>query len=71
VTTAVKRVKTPPPKSPLDDALWRARRSNKWLAEQIGVDKSHVSRWRNGLRIPEPRRIEIAKALGISPDELV
>lgn len=55
-----------PEQTPLDDALWAARRTGKWLAEQLEVDPSQVSRWRRGVSIPSPdTQRKIAKLLKV------
>lgn len=52
----------------LDVVLFRQRRSNRWLAREIGVHESQVSRWRTGMHLPEPeRRQQIAAALDETP----
>jgi transcriptional regulator with XRE-family HTH domain len=57
--------------TPLDEALWKAKRTGKWLAAQLGVNVSQVSRWRRGVNIPTSgNQRRIAKALGVSVAEL-
>lgn len=57
--------------TPLDEALWVAERSGQWLADQLGVHFSQVSRWRRGVNIPEPTtQRRIAKALRVTATSL-
>jgi len=57
--------------TPLDEALKAERRTGKWLAAQLGVNVSQVSRWRRGVNIPTSgNQRRIAKALGVSVAEL-
>jgi len=58
-------------RTPLDEALWAAERTGQWLAKELGVNVSQVSRWRRGASIPmyvTQRRI--AKVLGVSVTSL-
>ena len=42
------------------------KRSQAWLAQQVGVDQSAVSLWETGVRAPSLEiQLEIARALGI------
>ena len=44
-------------------------RKHRWLASQLGVHESSVSRWVYGAKcVPLRRRAEIAGFLGVSPD---
>lgn len=44
---------------------------SKWLAVELGVDASEVSRWRWGLHVPEPAtRDRIAALLGLPVADL-
>lgn len=57
--------------TPLDEALFAAERTGKWLAEQLGVNKSQVSRWRRGVSVPnQANKRTIAKALRVSVESL-
>jgi hypothetical protein len=57
--------------TPLDEALWAAKRDGKWLAGHLGVNESQVSRWRRGLHTPTAAyQLAIAKALGTTAAEL-
>lgn len=52
-------------RTPLDEAIWEARVTNRWLAERIGAHETQVSRWRHGLHVPEQATQErIARVLG-------
>lgn len=45
-------------------------RRSTWVAQQLRVDKSTVSRWKTGTRpIPQRRKLELARLLGESLDE--
>ena len=55
--------------------MFRARKKLGWtqvrLAETLGVTQPRISVWESGLvDIPELRRKQIGKALGVDPDEL-
>ena len=52
-----------PPGYALNEALLRARRNGRWLAEQINTSEPHVSRIRNGLRPSPETGKRIADAL--------
>jgi transcriptional regulator with XRE-family HTH domain len=55
----------------LDKLLDQTGRKNKWLAAQLKVDESQVSRWRRGANIPAPgNRRRIAKALDVAVESL-
>lgn len=57
--------------TPLDEALWDKRRTGTWLAGQLGVTVSQVSRWRRGHVVPKPAmRKRIAKLLRVSVSSL-
>lgn len=59
------------PATPLDDALSKDGRTNEWLARQLNVNVTQVSRWRRGVNIPTgANRRRIAKALGVSVESL-
>lgn len=54
------------PETPLDAAL--DGRTGKWLAAQLGVNPSQVSRWRRGVNIPTfptQRRISVLLGVGV------
>jgi hypothetical protein len=58
-------------RTPLDQAIWEARVTNRWLGEQIGAHETQVSRWRHGLHVPEQATREaIARALGREVNEI-
>lgn len=58
-------------RTPLDEALWTAERTGQWLAQQLGVNVSQVSRWRRGVNVPTlATQRKIAKALGVSVTSL-
>lgn len=62
-----------PNKTGLRDVIERQGRVQRWLAEQLvpKVPTSYITRWCNGeLRIPEHRVIELARVLGVSPEEI-
>jgi hypothetical protein len=60
--------------TPLDNALDRGpqgRRTGQWLASQLDVNVSQVSRWRRGVNIPmHATQKRIAKTLGVSAASL-
>lgn len=58
------------PLTPLQDAIRRSLFTQNGLADRLGIDRAQMSRYANGLKIPEPRRLEIAAALGMSPESL-
>lgn len=45
-----------------------------WIADQLGVDPSTVTRWRSGERALPPARLQqissLLARLGVTPDEL-
>ena len=48
------------------------KRTNKWLAEQIGVDQATVSKWCTNSAQPNLENLmEIAKCLGVNVNELL
>ena len=52
--------------------LAEKKRTNKWLAEQLGVDPATVSKWCTNSAQPNLENlIEIAKCLEIDINELV
>lgn len=54
-----------PPTTRLGGALdERGRGSQRWLAEQIGINEATVSRYVHGLHVPDAKRRAIAEALG-------
>jgi ribosome-binding protein aMBF1 (putative translation factor) len=58
-------------KTPLDKLLNQAGLKNKWLAAQLKVNESQISRWRRGANIPAPgNQRRIAKALGVTVEAL-
>lgn len=57
--------------TPLAKALDEDGRRQDWLARQLGVDRFQMSRWVRGVHVPvEPTRVEIARVLGRTVDEL-
>ena len=47
------------------ERVGKAHFSQKWIAEQVGVSQSMISRWIRGFApIPEARKKSLAKALG-------
>ena len=52
--------------------LAEKKRTNKWLAEQIGVDQAMVSKWCTNSAQPNLENLmEIAKCLEINVNELL
>ena len=52
--------------------LAEKRRTNKWLAEQLGVDPATVSKWCTNSAQPNLENLlEIAKSLEVDINELV
>ena len=52
--------------------LAEKKRTNKWLAEQIGVDQATVSKWCTNTSQPSLETlVEIAKILDVDINELV
>ncbi|MGB1206842.1 MAG: helix-turn-helix transcriptional regulator [Chitinophagales bacterium] len=52
--------------------LAEQEKSSKWLSEQIGKDKSTVSRWcTNDMQPSLPTLFKIADILNISPKDLL
>ena len=52
--------------------LAEKKRTNKWLAEQIGVDQATVSKWCTNSAKPNLENLmEIAKCLGVNVNELL
>lgn len=52
--------------------LAEKRRTNKWLAEQLGVDPATVSKWCTNSALPNLENLlEIAKSLEVDINELV
>jgi putative transcriptional regulator len=55
----------------LKRVLKQKKRTGKWLAEELGVDASTVSRWCRNLRQPDVQTLfEIAELLDVEPGEL-
>lgn len=55
---------TPAPTTRLGQILREEGRRQSWLADQVGVHESLVSRWVHGLQVPEAMQGPIAEALG-------
>lgn len=52
--------------------LAEKKRTNKWLAEQIGVDQATVSKWRTNSAQPNLENLmEVAKCLEVNVNELL
>ena len=52
--------------------LTEKKRTNKWLAEQIGVDQATVSKWYTNSAQPNLENLmEVAKCLEINVNELL
>ena len=52
--------------------LAEKKRTNKWLAEQIGVDQATVSKWCTNSAQPNLENlIEVAKCLEVNVNELL
>ena len=52
--------------------LAEKKRTNKWLAEQIGVDQAAVSKWCTNSAQPNLENLmEVAKCLEINVNELL
>ena len=59
------------PETPLKRILDEEGRRQDWLARQLNVDESAVSRWVRGVHVPsEPNRRAIAEALGRNVDDV-
>lgn len=56
--------------TPIRLALYRRDRSQKWLAGQLGMSESALSRIVNGLVPPEPTRERIAALLDVPVETL-
>lgn len=65
-----------PPGYALNEALLRAKKSGRWLAQKIQTNDPQMSRYRNGLRPSEEMQDRIADALSdelgrkVTPKEL-
>ena len=52
--------------------LAEKKRTNKWLAEQIGVDQATVSKWSTNSAQPNLENlIEVARCLEVNVNELL
>ena len=52
--------------------LAEKKRTNKWLAEQIGVDQATVSKWCTNIAQPNLENlIEVARCLEVNVNELL
>ncbi|MCO6492483.1 MAG: helix-turn-helix transcriptional regulator [Phaeodactylibacter sp.] len=52
--------------------LKQKKRTGKWLAAQLGVDESTVSRWCRNFQQPNVQTLfEMAELLGVKPGELL
>lgn len=58
------------PITPLRRVLDQEGRRYSWLAAQIGVDTAQMTRYLNGMYVPEDRRKAIADVLGRDVAEL-
>lgn len=55
----------------LAEVLQRQGRRRDWLAAQLGVDKSTVTKWCKGERTPGPEhRSRVAQVLDVPEDEV-
>lgn len=55
----------------LAQAMFAEKRTGRWLAKQLGVHHTQISRWVNGRSIPTTgNRRRIAKALGVTVESL-
>lgn len=55
----------------LHTEMVRQGRMSKWLADEIGVHETQVSRWRHGIHVPsEGTQEKIALALGRNLSDL-
>jgi len=62
----------PLPQTALGAVLDAQGRRLVWVAGQLGVDSSTISRWRSGDRpIPERRRAQLAAILGVDAADLL
>lgn len=56
----------------LKRVLKEKKRTGKWLAEELGVEESTVSRWCQNLRQPSVQTLfDIAELLDVEPGELL
>ena len=56
----------------LKRVLKQKKRTGKWLAEELGVEESTVSRWCQNLRQPSVQTLfDIAELLHVEPGELL
>lgn len=56
--------------TPLKRVLREQGRKQAWLAGRIGVDEATLSRYVNGLHVPDAKRLLIAEALEVPVAEL-
>lgn len=56
--------------TPLKRAIFESQRTQRDIADEIGMSPSHLSRIVNGLHADERTRSSIARALGRTTDEL-
>lgn len=57
--------------TPLKRALSEKRLTNTWLANQLAVTDSTVSRWKNGhATVPKVKRSRVAQLLDMPEEEL-
>jgi transcriptional regulator with XRE-family HTH domain len=68
--------KRPRHTGPIHLRIAKLREAKNWsqeeLADELGVDKTAVSHWENGISRPELSRIpDLAKALGVAEIDLV
>ena len=56
----------------LKRTLKQKKRTSRWLAEELGVDKTTVSRWCQNQTQPSVQTLfDIAELLGVEPGELL
>lgn len=52
--------------------LAEKKRTNKWLAEQLGKDPATISKWcTNNAQLNLENLVEIAKCLGVTVNDLI
>lgn len=52
------------PRTRLGEILETEGRMQSWLASRVGVTRSRMSDYVNGLHVPDDRKVAIAQALG-------
>lgn len=54
----------------VENALAHKKKTQKWLAEQLGVAIAVTSNWKSRGNVPAERRRDVATALGLTVDQL-